>query len=61
MKVPSRDLYVSPDHAVEIDGVLINAMALDNGTTITQVAKMPLDGFTYYHVETETAALRRAS
>ncbi|MCP3969291.1 MAG: hypothetical protein GY717_03035, partial [Rhodobacteraceae bacterium] len=28
-----------------------------NGTSIHQVSDMPLDGFTYYHVETETHEL----
>ena len=51
--VPACDLFVSPDHAIEIDGMLINASALVNGSTVYQVAKMPLDGFTYYHVETD--------
>ncbi len=51
--VPERDLFVSPDHAIEIDGILINASALVNGSTIYQVAKMPLNGFTYYHIETD--------
>ncbi len=51
--IPSRDLWISADHAVEVDGMLINAGALVNGETIYQAAKMPLDGFTYYHVETE--------
>ncbi len=51
--LPTRDLYVSPDHAVEIDGMLINAILLINGRSIYQVASMPLDGFTYYHVETD--------
>ena len=50
--VPSRDLFVSPDHAIEIDGALYQASALVNGSTITMVAKMPVAGFTYYHVET---------
>ncbi len=55
--LPKRDLWVSQDHAIELDGYLVNAGALVNGATIYQVAQMPLDGFTYYHVETETHEL----
>ncbi|MDJ0628936.1 MAG: Hint domain-containing protein [Rhodobacter sp.] len=55
--VPSRDLWLSADHAVCIDGLLINAGALVNSTTIYQVAQMPLNGFTYYHVETDAHEL----
>jgi len=51
--VPARDLYVSPDHALELDGLLINAGALVNGDTIRQVARMPAGGFVYYHLETD--------
>ena len=54
--VPARDLYVSPDHGIAIDGLLINAIALVNGHSIYQV-DAPLDGFTYYHVELENHAL----
>jgi hypothetical protein len=47
---PRRDLYLSPDHAVFVDGVLIPIKHLINGTTIQQV---PRDEVTYYHVEFE--------
>ena len=55
--LPRRDLELSPDHAIAIDGMLINAGALVNGSTIYQVAEMPREGFTYYHVETEAHEL----
>jgi Hint domain len=46
--VPHRDLYLSPDHGVFVDGVLIPIRHLINGDTIAQVQ---LDDVTYYHVE----------
>ena len=46
--MPHRDLWLSPDHAVFIDGLLIPIKHLINGTTIEQV---PMDEVTYYHVE----------
>ena len=46
--VPVRDLYLSPDHAVYVDGVLIPVKRLVNGTSIVQVET---DAVTYYHVE----------
>jgi hypothetical protein len=55
--VPERDLFLSPDHAVEMDGYLVNAGALVNGESIYQVRNMPLEGFTYYHIETEAHEL----
>lgn len=51
--LPRRDLYVSGDHAIELDGALYNAGALVNGRSIYQVSDIPLEPFTYYHVETE--------
>ena len=50
--VPARDLFVSPDHAMDLGGILYNATALVNGTSIYQVGQMPQDGFTYYHIDT---------
>jgi fibronectin-binding autotransporter adhesin len=45
---PSRELWLSPDHAVYIDDVLIPVKHLINGTSIVQ---RPVDEVTYYHVE----------
>lgn len=50
--MPTRDLFVTADHAFLMDGLLVTASALVNGSTIAQVAKMPIDGFTYYHIDT---------
>jgi hypothetical protein len=46
--VPVRDLYLSPDHAVFANDVLIPVKLLINGTTIVQVKRTNI---TYYHVE----------
>lgn len=45
---PRRDLFLSPDHAVFVDGLLIPIKHLINGATIAQV---PVDTVTYHHVE----------
>lgn len=47
--VPRRDLYVSPGHALCIDGQLIHAGRLVNGVSITQLPRA--DSVTYFHIE----------
>jgi type VI protein secretion system component Hcp len=49
--VPARDLFVSPGHAICIDGALIHAFRLVNGVSVTQAASV--ETVTYYHIETE--------
>jgi serralysin len=45
---PQRDLMLSPDHAVFVDGVLIPIRYFINGATIVQQS---VPEITYYHVE----------
>lgn len=54
--VPARDLLVSPDHALFMDGVLVQAGALVNGVSIIREENVPVS-FRYYHVELETHEL----
>lgn len=54
--LPLRDLLVSPDHALFVEGVLANAGALVNGVTIIRERNVP-QTFTYYHIETAEHAL----
>ena len=48
--VPARDLLLSPDHALLVDNILIQAGALVNGISILRETDVPTV-FTYYHVE----------
>jgi hypothetical protein len=48
--VPDEDLYVTRQHAVLIDGTLVAAGNLFNGTTITGLAALDFDDFEFFHV-----------
>ena len=50
-RTPHRDLYLSPNHAIYIDGVLIPAKYLVNGLNITQCAPEGADIIEYLHIE----------
>jgi Hint domain-containing protein len=50
-RTPHRDLYLSPNHAIYIDGVLIPAKYLVNGINITQCAPEGADVIEYLHIE----------
>jgi len=49
---PRRDLWVSREHAVFLDGLLIPALALVNGVSIVQAEAV--DRVEYFHLELET-------
>jgi len=50
--LPARDLWISPHHAMFIDGVLIEAKDLVNGVSIVQAEKV--EQVDYFHIELET-------
>jgi collagen type I/II/III/V/XI/XXIV/XXVII alpha len=47
--VPTRDLFVSPEHMMALDGVLVAAHNLVNGSTITRF--QDIDVVKYFHIE----------
>src|SRR5262245_61012235 len=53
-QTPQRDLYVSPNHALLLDGVLIPAIYLVNGTSIVQAMPEGVEEIDYFHIELET-------
>jgi hypothetical protein len=50
--IPSRDLTVSPGHAICLDGALIHAKRLINGRSIIQLPHV--ESLSYYHIELAT-------
>jgi hypothetical protein len=48
-RVPARDLYVSPEHAMFLDGMLIPAQHVVNGVSILKVEEM--EEIEYFHLE----------
>jgi Hint domain len=50
--VPRRDLWVSPNHALYLDGVLIGAGDLVNGISVVQAERFA--SLEYFHIELET-------
>lgn len=56
--MPHRDLLVSPDHAILVEGKLICARQLVNGTTVCR--ETGWRSVTYYHVELDHHAILMA-
>ncbi len=54
--LPERDLLVSPDHAILVDDILIQAGALVNGLSVVRENRLP-ERFTFHHVELADHAL----
>ena len=52
-EAPHSDLYVTGEHALFIDGVLIPVRNLINGTTITRREAREYDELEYFHIKVE--------
>lgn len=50
--VPRRDLWLSPQHALYLEGVLIEAKDLVNGVSIVQAEH--IDSIKYFHIELDS-------
>jgi hypothetical protein len=50
-QTPHEDLYLSPSHGLFLDGALIPAVDLINGTSIVQTMPEGLEQISYYHIE----------
>jgi hypothetical protein len=52
--VPHTDLYVTRGHSLLIDGVLVPAEVLINGTTITRYEAREYDELEFFHIKLES-------
>jgi hypothetical protein len=50
--VPRRDLWVSPNHALYLEGVLIEARDLVNGVSVVQAERV--EAIEYFHLELDS-------
>jgi hypothetical protein len=53
-KTPHADLYLSPKHALYVDGVLIPVENLINGMSVRPATPESMDVVEYFHIELET-------